>query len=198
MTGRAPNTKPIEGLDLSEGTIIDWNDWKVIDNGNSIAFRVTCGNCGNSRMVRRSTIKTKSFTGNCITCHNALNSPPLAYPGYVKDRQYKRVVTGGGYITVAMSGLPENERELFSQMGQRNGYGGCLRILEHRLVMARKLNRPLLPTETVHHVNGMTNDNRPENLELRVGQHGKGVRAHDLVEEIERLKKLLDDNRVAY
>lgn len=37
---------------------------------------------------------------------------------------------------------------------------------EHRLVLAQKISRPLLPKEDVHHINGDRQDNQPENLDL--------------------------------
>src|ERR1039458_509397 len=47
--------------------------------------------------------------------------------------------------------------------------------LQHRVVMARSIGRPLRGRyESVHHVNGDRADNRLDNLELRQGEHGTG------------------------
>ncbi len=54
-------------------------------------------------------------------------------------------------------------------------------IPEHRYVMEQTLGRTLLPNENVHHLNGVKNDNRPENLELWVTSQPCGQRVEDLV-----------------
>jgi len=40
------------------------------------------------------------------------------------------------------------------------------RIREHRIIMSKIIKRPLKKTEHVHHKNGDTCDNRPQNLKL--------------------------------
>ena len=58
----------------------------------------------------------------------------------------------------------------------QNGY-----VFEHVLVLEEVLGRLLLPGETVHHRNGVRDDNRAENLELWIRQQPTGIRATDAV-----------------
>ena len=53
--------------------------------------------------------------------------------------------------------------------------------LEHRVVMAEIIGRPLTQAEQVHHRNGDRQDNRPENLELWVRSQPNGQRVPELV-----------------
>lgn len=77
----------------------------------------------------------------------------------------RSLVKATGYVVARI--YPDNP--LYS-MANTSGY-----VMEHRLVMAEALGRPLMEWETVHHINGDKTDNRLKNLQLRVGKHGKNV-----------------------
>lgn len=87
---------------------------------------------------------------------------------------------------------PPEEREITRRVHERSGYvrlrfpnrdGMRQRTTaEHRYVMEQNIGRELLPEETVHHINGIRDDNRLENLELFSSRHGPGQRVVDKVE----------------
>jgi len=56
------------------------------------------------------------------------------------------------------------------------------KVPEHVVVMSKIIGRPLHSKETVHHKNGIRNDNRPKNLELWASRHPPGQRVSDLQE----------------
>lgn len=53
---------------------------------------------------------------------------------------------------------------------------------QHQWVMEQHIGRPLEPGEEVHHINGVRDDNRIENLELWSTRQPKGQRWQDKLE----------------
>lgn len=94
---------------------------------------------------------------------------PAGAHGQLRDRHH--AWRGGktmrnGYIYIR----PEAEDEIGQAMRGTSKY-----VLESRLVMAHALGRPLTSEEQVHHIDtNNKQDNRIENLQLRLGPHGKG------------------------
>lgn len=140
-------TKPYRGRNIRVF------EWKV---------EVVCPECQKKRMVGVNYIREKSKKKNatlfCIYCKNRIKK------GRAKNTD--------GYMWVNVRTLPRDWQEIAKQMKFR----GKNMILEHRIVMAMKMGRPLLSNEIVRHMNGNKTDNRPENLEL--GSHSENMRDH--------------------
>lgn len=93
-------------------------------------------------------------------------------------RHGEKMITRDGYVRVIAKGNPK----------AKSG-----RVAEHRLVMEKMLGRELLPTETIHHKNGVRHDNRPENLELWISSHPPGQRPKDMVAWAKQILEIYND-----
>jgi len=129
-----------------------------------------CGICGKPRWVH--IIKEQPQSQICFRCsrknftgsHWKWNREQIEKVTGKNNIRWKggRHITSDGYVAIWLS--PD---DFFYLMTSKLRY-----VLEHRLVMARKLGRCLQSWEVVHHKNGIRNDNRLENLELTtIGSH---------------------------
>lgn len=121
---------------------------------------VPCMTCG--RLIPRRPIELKRFR------FSICNRPECKPKGALRGKQWKGGVmtTKAGYV---QRRCPKHPRA-------RNSY-----VFEHILVMEKHLGRHLLLHETVHHKNGIRNDNRLCNLELWSKHHPAGQRIEDKV-----------------
>ena len=79
-------------------------------------------------------------------------------------------------------------------MAKKTAGGFTYYIPEHRLVVARDLGRPLKPEEHVHHLNGIRDDNRRENLAVVDNKtHPKMSFVHALQARIRELEKKVQE-----
>ena len=116
----------------------------------------------------------KHESGGLCGAHNRRKLHGLSFDKPIrkqKPRKHRypgdKLISANGYVLVYSPGNPK---------ATTAGY-----VTEHRLVMSNHLNRDLLDTENVHHINGCRTDNRIENLELWTTFQPSGQRVSDQV-----------------
>lgn len=143
-----------------------------------------CASCGKERWVTLRNGRPQSERCHPCGAKYRVSAKPDSWRNREGHPHWRggRHVTVGGYVQVV---VPLDDPMIC--MADDRG-----RIFEHRLVMARRLGRPLAPEEHVHHLNAQKQDNRIENLELAsreahaAAHHAEIRRLRARVQELER------------
>lgn len=113
--------------------------------------------------------RTMQARGLCGTHYSRLRMSGDARPSVEV-----RIAEGGGGFSHGYWKVQVSPEERWLTEGSSS-------TLEHRLVMARHLGRPLTSDESVHHRNGDRIDNRIENLELWSRWQPSGQKVEDKI-----------------
>lgn len=116
------------------------------------------------------TAGNRIWTCRC-TC-GEIKSVPLTHLPYGRTKSCKDCALrgrGSYYSTEGYRVLAKWSLDFPEYSNRKDGT-----ILEHVYLMSCYLRRALTENETVNHINGIRDDNRLENLQLRLTNHGAG------------------------
>ena len=144
-------------------------DWNPVIVGRHRRIRITCPACGIMRTVGAGPVSAKvragKFTGLCLPC-----SPNAQKREWLTLGPGRKVDPSKGYVRLSLAAIDVSDVWLYDAMRNGRTY-----VLEHRMVMARELGRPLTRNELVDHRDGVKTRNDPANLRLyRRGKNDDG------------------------
>ena len=132
-----------------------------------------CGCGGEVSLAKWGDVRTGLVEGEYVKY-----LPGHGFRGGTGKYGYGRAITSGGYIMRFLYSIPTEDIPLVE--GMTREANGRPFVIEHRYIMAKKIGRPLLKSENVHHINGNKIDNSPDNLELWQKSQPYGVRSADI------------------
>ncbi len=162
---------------------------KEVYGKTSPCSRVQCPDCNRIKWYPLSTLRRmvlrQDFDGSCIPC-KAKRRDYIAMP----SSKHGRRIGSTGYVELRKKAVDPSLHALYDAMKMSGAF-----VMEHRLVMAAHLGRPLLTSENVHHKNGEKADNRLENLELWSTSQPYGQRVEDKIAWAKEILDLYKDFR---
>lgn len=129
-----------------------------------------CMVCGNEFRTKPAYIKVgagKTCSHKCAAVRKSQNASGAGHWNWKGGKE----ISKQGYVKVW---IPDDHKYACMRAKTKKS------VLEHRLVMAEALGRPLKDSEQVHHRDNNKQNNTLENLELRTGAHGNGGTNHCL------------------
>lgn len=156
--------------------------------------RLPCSKCQRTSAK----IKSKEFQlcGRCFRQKKERDDPSYREKRILYNRRMHRIYRKqhpDGPLRHAPAGsghINSYGYRVITKVGHPNALSSKGAICEHTFVMSEYLGRPIRKNESVHHKNGIRNDNRIENLELWHRCQPPGQRLQD---KIAWAKKLLEE-----
>ena len=155
--------------------------WDTREKANTVS--ITCEVCGKIFEVPESQKRVREKHGKIKYCSKTCMGIGARTRGFVECKNCGKLFETTRGTFCGRKCVYDFRKS--SGLTKRNGYwyengykvlylDGDLSIKEHIKIIEDAINRKLLPTETVHHINGIKDDNRLENLQLLTkGEHSR-------------------------